>query len=115
MPSATATKAAKSGWWTNPLIQASARTALTAGAQAAMSSRKDKGAWIGPKGAKVASAALMGGIMDGFMANKSGGGGGGGSHAPPPAAGPGGGMKAEFMRQGMEAALGRFGGSGSKR
>lgn len=122
MPAATgpngAAKAAKAGWWTNPLIQASARTAFTAGAQAAMSSRKDKGPWIGPKGAKVASAALMGGFMDGFMGqkNQGGGGGGGGERGdrgdrgdrggPPPQQSS---MKSDLMREGMMAALGKFG------
>lgn len=73
-----------------------------------MNSRKDKGPWIGPKGAKVASAALMGGFMDGFMGQKShgGGGGGGGGGAPPP---PQSNMKSDLMREGMMAALGRFG------
>lgn len=100
-------KAAKAGWWTNPLIQAAGRTALTAGAQAAMSSRKDSGPWIGPKGAKVAQAALMGGIMDGFMGKGGGGGGGGGDdkHGPPP---PKSSMKSDLMREGMAAAMGRF-------
>lgn len=112
MPAATGDGGAakKAGWWTNPLIQASARTAFTAGAQAAMSSRKDKGSWIGPKGAKVASAALMGGFMDGFMSqrNQGGGGGGGGGGrggSPPPKSN----MKSDLMREGMMAALGKFG------
>lgn len=109
MPAATGADGAakKAGWWTNPLIQASARTAFTAGAQAAMSSRKDKGPWIGPKGAKVASAALMGGFMDGFMGSRNGGGEGGRDRggAPPPQSN----MKSDLMREGMMAALGRFG------
>lgn len=71
-----------------------------------MSSRKDAGPWIGPKGAKVASAALMGGFMDGFMGQKNQGGGerGGGGHPPPQSN-----MKSDLMREGMMAALGRFG------
>lgn len=78
---------------------------MTAGAQAAMSSRKDQGPWIGPKGAKVAQAALMGGIMDGFMGKGGGGGGGDDRHAPPPKSS----MKSDLMREGMAAAMGRFG------
>lgn len=48
-------------------MQAGARTALTAGAQAVMSHRKEAGPWIGPKGAKVATAAIGAALTDGFM------------------------------------------------
>lgn len=59
-------------WWKNPLVQAGARTALSAGATAAMNNRGAQGEWLGAKGAKVATAALGAALMDGFM----GGGGG---------------------------------------
>ncbi|KAJ3531262.1 hypothetical protein NM208_g8951 [Fusarium decemcellulare] len=64
------TKERAMSWWNNPLVQAGARTAFTAGAQAAMKSRHDSGAWIGPKGAKVATAALGAALVDGFMGQK---------------------------------------------
>lgn len=72
-----ATKAAAKGaqWWKNPMLQAGARTALTAGAQAAMNNRGSQGPWMGSKGAKVATAALGAALMDGFM-GKGGGGAG---------------------------------------
>ncbi|KAI5463961.1 hypothetical protein BGZ63DRAFT_421051 [Mariannaea sp. PMI_226] len=57
-------------WWQNPLLQAGARTALTAGAQAAMNSRKEEGQWLGAKGAKVATAALGAALVDGVMGQK---------------------------------------------
>ncbi|KAF4970246.1 hypothetical protein FZEAL_10081 [Fusarium zealandicum] len=56
--------------WANPLIQAGARTAFTAGAQAAMKSRGDPSPWLGSKGAKVATAALGAALVDGFMGQK---------------------------------------------
>lgn len=52
------------------MVQAGARTALTAGAQAAMKSRHDPSPWLGPKGAKVATAALGAALVDGFMGQK---------------------------------------------
>ncbi|PNY24103.1 Uncharacterized protein TCAP_05957 [Tolypocladium capitatum] len=54
-------------WWANPLVQASGRAALTAGAQAAIRSRGDPSPWLGAKGGKVAAAALGAALMDGFM------------------------------------------------
>lgn len=57
-------------WWQNPLVQAGARTALTAGAQAAMKSRNDQGDWLGAKGAKIATAALGAALVDGFIGQK---------------------------------------------
>ena len=72
-------------WWKNPLVQAGARTALSAGATAAMNNRGVQGEWLGAKGAKVATAALGAALMDGFMGGgggdrykKKGDGGGGG-------------------------------------
>lgn len=68
-------------WWQNPLVQAGARTALSAGATAAMNNRGAQGEWLGAKGAKVATAALGAALMDGFMGGgqkKDQGGGGGG-------------------------------------
>ncbi|KAH7126216.1 hypothetical protein EDB81DRAFT_206199 [Dactylonectria macrodidyma] len=67
MPASTK---ARSPWWQNPLLQAGARTALTAGAQAAMKSRNDPSPWMGAKGAKVATAALGAAIVDGFIGQK---------------------------------------------
>ncbi|RBR25013.1 uncharacterized protein FIESC28_02180 [Fusarium coffeatum] len=67
MPASTKNKAA---WWQNPMVQAGARTAFTAGAQAAMKSGKESGPWLGPKGAKVATAALGAALVDGFMGQK---------------------------------------------
>lgn len=58
-------------WWQNPLLQAGARNAFTAGAQAAMRSKDDQGPWIGPKGAKIATAALSAAFMDGIMGGKA--------------------------------------------
>jgi hypothetical protein len=52
------------------LVQAGARTAFTAGAQAAMKSGHESGPWLGPKGAKVATAALGAALVDGFMGQK---------------------------------------------
>ncbi|RCI16480.1 hypothetical protein L249_1736 [Ophiocordyceps polyrhachis-furcata BCC 54312] len=57
-------------WWANPLVKAGARTAFSAGAQAAMQSRNDPSPWLGAKGAKVATAALGAALVDGFMAEK---------------------------------------------
>lgn len=68
MPASTKARAAQ--WWQNPLIQAGARTAFTAGAQAAMKSKDDSGPWMGPKGAKVATAALSAAFMDGLIGGK---------------------------------------------
>lgn len=69
------------GWWKNPAIQASARTALTAGAAAAMNNRGAKGEWIGAKGVKVGfaalSAALASGGLDSVKRDDGGSGGGG--------------------------------------
>jgi hypothetical protein len=53
-------------WWKNPMIQAGARTALAAGAQAVMQNRKEAGPWLGAKGAKVATAALTAALADGL-------------------------------------------------
>jgi hypothetical protein len=72
MPAAT-TKNGKP-WWQNPLLQAGARAALTTGAQAAMRSRDDPSPWLGPKGAKVATAALGAAFVDGFVGKKHPGG-----------------------------------------
>lgn len=57
-------------WWQNPMVQAGARYALTAGAQAAFRSRDDKGPWLGQKGAKVAGAALSAALVDGIIGQK---------------------------------------------
>ncbi|QUC21626.1 uncharacterized protein UV8b_05869 [Ustilaginoidea virens] len=65
-PVAAGPKVKKQQWWQNPLIQAGARTAFSAGAQAAMQSRKDPSPWLGSKGAKVATAALGAALMDSF-------------------------------------------------
>lgn len=53
-------------WWKNPAIQAGARTALAAGAQAFMQNRKEAGPWLGAKGAKVATVAITAALADGF-------------------------------------------------
>ncbi|KAG5919919.1 hypothetical protein E4U42_006386 [Claviceps africana] len=68
--SASAAKAALKQWWQNPNVQAGARTALSAGAQAVMQSRNDPSPWLGAKGAKVATAALGAALMDGFGGKK---------------------------------------------
>ncbi|KAF4336938.1 hypothetical protein FBEOM_9207 [Fusarium beomiforme] len=60
----------RNAWWKNPMVQAGARTAFTAGAQAAMKSGRDPGPWLGPKGAKVATAALGAALVDGFIGQK---------------------------------------------
>lgn len=60
----------KQQWWQNPLIQAGARTAFSAGAQAAMQNRHNNDPWLGSKGAKVASAALGAALMDGMGQRK---------------------------------------------
>ncbi|KAI3583047.1 hypothetical protein IWW34DRAFT_612268 [Fusarium oxysporum f. sp. albedinis] len=67
MPASTKPRTA---WWQNPMVQAGARTAFTAGAQAAMKSGHESGPWLGPKGAKVATAALGAALVDGFMGQK---------------------------------------------
>jgi hypothetical protein len=66
MPATTA----RVPWWQNPLIQAGGKAAVTAGAQAAMKSRNDQGAWLGAKGAKVATAALGAALVDSFIGQK---------------------------------------------
>lgn len=68
------TKAAKNPWWQNPLVQAGARTAFAAGAQAVMKNRDDPSPWLGAKGAKVATAALGAALVDGFVGTKHPGG-----------------------------------------
>ncbi|KAG5948009.1 hypothetical protein E4U53_006350 [Claviceps sorghi] len=68
--SAAAAKAAIKQWWQNPYVQAGARTALSAGAQAVMQSRNDPSPWLGAKGAKVATAALGAALMDGLGGKK---------------------------------------------
>jgi hypothetical protein len=50
--------------------QTVARTALTAGAQAALRARKDPSPWMGEKGARVATAAIGAALVDGFIASK---------------------------------------------
>lgn len=64
------TKAAKNPWWQNPMLQAGARTAFTAGAQAVMKNRDDPSPWLGAKGAKVATAVLGAALVDGFVGSK---------------------------------------------
>jgi hypothetical protein len=73
MPSSSKAQAQaqRNSWWKHPIVQAGARTALTAGAQAAMKARNDEGSWMGPRGAKVATAALGAALVDGFIGNKS--------------------------------------------
>jgi hypothetical protein len=56
--------------WSNPMVQAGARNAFTAGAQAALRSKNDKGPWLGAKGAKVATAALGAAFIDGILGQK---------------------------------------------
>lgn len=51
-------------------VGAAARVALQAGAQAAYKLRDDPSPWVGPKGVRVASAALGAGIVDGIVGNK---------------------------------------------
>lgn len=72
----------------NPLIQAGARTALTAGAEAAIKSRNDPSPWLGARGVKVATAALGAALVDGFMAQKHPGS-----------------MRQDMMRHGVEMAV----------
>lgn len=79
-------------WWQNPMIQAGCRTALTAGAQAAMKSQKEQGDWLGAKGAKVATAALGAALVDGFMGQKHPGG-----------------VRHNLMKQGVDVASGKVG------
>ncbi len=52
------------------MIQAGARQAVTAGAQAAIRSKDDSGPWLGAKGAKIATAALGAALVDGFLGQK---------------------------------------------
>lgn len=66
----TASKAKRAAWWQNPMLQAGARTAFTAGAQAAMKSQNDPSPWLGAKGARVATAAIGAALVDGFMGQK---------------------------------------------
>jgi hypothetical protein len=47
-----------------------ARCAAEAGAMMALRLRHEPGPWMGPKGAKVASAALAGAVVDTFMDRK---------------------------------------------
>lgn len=75
MPASTGKK--QQQWWQNPLLQAGARTAFAAGAQAAMNNRSAQGDWMGAKGAKVAGAALSAALMDGFVNRKDDSPGGG--------------------------------------
>jgi hypothetical protein len=50
--------------------QSVAKTALTAGAQAAFRARKDPSPWLGEKGARVATAAIGAAIVNGFIGTK---------------------------------------------
>lgn len=61
-------------WWQNPTVQAGARNAFTAGAQAAFRNKNDAGPWLGPKGAKVATAALSAAFVDGLIGGQNRGG-----------------------------------------
>lgn len=61
-------------WWQNPTVQAGARNAFTAGAQAAFRNKNDSGPWLGPKGAKVATAALSAAFVDGLIGGQNRGG-----------------------------------------
>ncbi|KAL5627435.1 hypothetical protein BROUX41_003588 [Berkeleyomyces rouxiae] len=58
-----ATKSRNTEMW-----QAAAKTALQAGAQAAMRLRKNKGEWMGEKGLQVGAAAVSAGLRDVFSA-----------------------------------------------
>ncbi|KAG6191822.1 hypothetical protein E4U36_004877 [Claviceps purpurea] len=69
-PLASTPKTPKKQWWQNPYVQAGARTAFTAGAQAVMQNRHDPSPWLGAKGAKVATAALGAALMDGLGGKK---------------------------------------------
>ncbi|PHH88344.1 hypothetical protein CDD83_7642 [Cordyceps sp. RAO-2017] len=71
------------------MVKAGARTAFSAGAQAAMQSRHDPSPWFGAKGAKVATAALGAALVDGFMAEKHPGS-----------------MRQDALRHGMDAVMG---------
>ncbi|UKZ74370.1 hypothetical protein TrVFT333_002036 [Trichoderma virens FT-333] len=64
--SAKRTGGSNTAWWKSPLVQAGARTAFAAGAQAFMQNRKEAGPWLGAKGAKVATAALTAALADGL-------------------------------------------------
>lgn len=86
------TKARSASWWQNPMVQAGARTAFTAGAQAAMKSRNDPSPWLGAKGAKIATAALGAALVDGFMGQK---------HPN--------GARHKVMREGVDVASGKVG------
>ncbi|KAH7308675.1 hypothetical protein B0I35DRAFT_442405 [Stachybotrys elegans] len=74
MPASTKPRANQPPWWQNPLLQAGARTALAAGAQAAMKNKDDPSPWLGSKGAKVATAAIGAALVDGFIGRKHPGG-----------------------------------------
>ncbi|TWU74224.1 hypothetical protein ED733_003480 [Metarhizium rileyi] len=69
-PVPTADKAKEQAWWQNPLLQAGARTAFAAGAQAAMQNRNNPDPWLGAKGVRVATAALGAALMDGLGGKK---------------------------------------------
>lgn len=66
-----AAAARRASWWKHPLVQAGGRAAFTAGAQAAMRERKERGEWMGSKGAKVATAALGAALVDGFIGSNN--------------------------------------------
>ncbi|KYK58753.1 hypothetical protein DCS_05771 [Drechmeria coniospora] len=90
MPATVVKKGAS--WLANPLVQAGARTAFAAGAQAVMRSRNDPSPWLGAKGAKVATAALGAALVDGLVNQKH------------PA-----GAKQDLVRSGVAALLGELG------
>jgi hypothetical protein len=69
-----------------------ARTAFEAGAVAALKLRNDPSPWIGPKGAKIATAAIGAAIVDTFMEQK---------HPKRK-----GGMRHTMMRQATQMAIG---------
>ncbi|CAM1501565.1 Fc.00g035490.m01.CDS01 [Cosmosporella sp. VM-42] len=96
MPASTKARRAAS-WWQNPMVQAGARTAFTAGAQAAMKSRDDPSPWLGAKGAKIATAALGAALVDGFMGQKHPGG-----------------ARHTLMKEGVDVASGKVGSSGRR-
>lgn len=60
---------------------AAARCALEAGTMAALKSYDKPGAWIGTKGAQIATAAVGAALVDGYIANKNPGIRGGKRHA----------------------------------
>ncbi|KOS19572.1 hypothetical protein ESCO_000067 [Escovopsis weberi] len=65
-PAAALQRAMATDWWKNPAVQVGARTALKAGAHALMKHRNEEGPWLGPKGAKIAGAALGAALADGL-------------------------------------------------